>query len=108
MADKSWNLLQTGEYDAETEYTSGDFTTYLGSSYTCIATTTGNLPTDTDYWALVAEKGDIGETGATGATGATGSQGDSGVDGESFIWEGAWITSTLYQVNDVVSNTGSS
>ncbi len=38
----------------------------------CITASTGNLPTDTAYWQLVASKGDTGATGLTGATGAPG------------------------------------
>lgn len=69
MSDKLWSNLQLGAYDNATEYSPGDFVNYLGSSYTCIATTTGNLPTDTDFWALVASKGDTGDTGSQGETG---------------------------------------
>lgn len=37
-----------------------------------------------------------------------GDQGDPGDDGRSLIWEGAWLTATAYQVDDVVSQGGSS
>lgn len=55
--------VQAGEYDSETVYTAGQVVTYNGSSYVAKQTTVGNLPTDTDYWQLVAAKGDNGEDG---------------------------------------------
>lgn len=79
-----------GEYSGATAYTTGDSVSYLGSSYVAIQDTTGNLPTSTAYWQIVAEKGEQGdqgpqgiqgpqgETGVTGATGATGPQGPQG------------------------------
>ena len=63
------------EYNALTSYVVGNKVSYLGSSYRCILASTGNLPTNTTYWLLIASKGD---TGATGATGATGEQGIPG------------------------------
>jgi chitodextrinase len=44
-----------GEYDAEYAYVTGDSCSYEGSSYIAIQNTTGNLPTDTTYWQLLAE-----------------------------------------------------
>jgi hypothetical protein len=76
------NLLQftggvnpKGEYDSGTSYALGDGVSYNGSSYVARQATTGNLPTDTTYWQVLASKGDTGETGETGATGATGPTG---------------------------------
>ena len=59
-------------YNPIEDYTVGNKVAYNGSSYVCIADSTGNLPTDPVYWLLIASKGDIGETGATGATGEQG------------------------------------
>ena len=81
MANKLWSTTQKGTYAGATAYTIGDFVVYVGSSYTCIANTTGNLPTDTNYWALVVSKGDAGTTGDTGAAGAQGDQGIQGIQG---------------------------
>lgn len=58
----------TGEYDNATAYNTGDSVSYLGSSYIAIGATTGNLPTDTMFWQLLAEKGDTGATGPAGTT----------------------------------------
>lgn len=47
-----------GDYDNATAYVVGDVVTYNGSSYAALQNTTGNLPTDTNNWQLLAEKGD--------------------------------------------------
>ena len=44
----------TGAYNAATTYGVGDSVSYGNSSYICIAATTGNLPTNTTYWQLLA------------------------------------------------------
>lgn len=63
-------MRSVGAYSALTAYAVGNHVTYSGGYYRCIvATTAGTIPTDTDYWILVASKGDTGATGATGATG---------------------------------------
>lgn len=59
----------------------------------------------------VGLKGDTGEQGPQGEVGPkgdTGEQGPQGDDGESFIWQGEFNYSTIYQKNDVVSYKGSS
>jgi hypothetical protein len=48
--------------------------TYQGSTYQCILQSIGNLPTNTIYWILIAQKGD---------TGVQGIQGINGLDGAS-------------------------
>ena len=78
MANKLWSSVWKGEYSGSTAYTVGDFVTYQGSCYTCVQNSTGNLPTNTTYWKLVAQKGDTGATGPQGDTGATGAQGNKG------------------------------
>ena len=50
-------------YDSEASYTVGMKVVYNGSSYVNIAPCTNVLPTDTDYWLLIASKGDTGATG---------------------------------------------
>jgi hypothetical protein len=56
-------------------------------------------------------QGPIGLTGATGATGATGPQGPqgpAGTNGQSFNFQGAYNPSQVYNLNDVVTFSGSS
>lgn len=54
-------LVRVGEYQAGTTYQVGNEVGYNGSSYVAIAQTTGNLPTNTDFWALRAQRGVDGE-----------------------------------------------
>jgi hypothetical protein len=56
-----------GAYNGATAYAPYDVISYNGSSYHCILASTGNLPTNTTYWNLVAQ---IGPTGATGTRGS--------------------------------------
>lgn len=49
--------LFKGAYDAATTYTFLDVVFYDNSSFVALGNTTGNLPTDTDYWLPVALKG---------------------------------------------------
>ena len=132
MADKTFSSLAKGTYSGATAYTVGDFVTYLGSSYACIVNTTGNLPTNTTYWALLAQKGDTGtaatiEVGSVTTLSAGSSativnsgssavavfdfgipRGDTGATGTSFVWKGAYDNGTAYTPRDTVSYLGSS
>lgn len=44
-------------YDNTKTYVPMNKVTYQGSSYVCIQQSTGNLPTNTAYWQLIAQKG---------------------------------------------------
>ena len=70
-----------GEYDSTVSYEKLNVVTYQGSSYCAKGNTIGNLPTNTDYWDLIAKKGKQGETGPTGPTGPTGATGATGAPG---------------------------
>lgn len=59
-------IKNMGVYDPETTYEKLNVVTYQGSSYCASKDTVGNLPTDTEYWQLYAQKGDPGETGPQG------------------------------------------
>jgi len=78
MANLKWSEAYKGEYNSETSYVIGNFVTYNGSCYTCIANSTGNLPTNTSYWKLVSSKGDTGPQGIQGPQGEKGDKGDAG------------------------------
>lgn len=82
-----------GIYNAGTAYAADDSVSYNGSSYVCILASTGNLPTNTTYWQLLAEKGNTGATGAQGEEGLT--------------WRGAYSGVTAYAVDDAVQYNGS-
>ena len=49
-----------GAYAGGTTYAVNDAVSYNGSSYICKLISTGNLPTDTTYWDLMALKGNDG------------------------------------------------
>ena len=55
-------IKNMGEYNSQTQYEKLNVVTYQGSSYCALKNTKGNLPTDTDYWQLYAQKGDTGNT----------------------------------------------
>lgn len=57
-----------GAYSAGTTYAVDDAVSYNGSSYICKLSSTGNLPTNTTYWDVLAEKGATG-SGAGDVTG---------------------------------------
>ena len=72
-------LLCKGDYSPEATYDFFDWVTYDGSSYVVIAPTgspAGTLPTDTNYWNLLADKGDKGDIGETGPQGPKGDTGN--------------------------------
>lgn len=98
-----------GSYNPATAYVPNDAVFYNGSSYVCIANTTGNLPTDTAYWNLFAQAGGTGDDGVgiasssynagtgiltlTFTNGSTFSTGDlRGTDGD----DGVGVASTSY------------
>lgn len=51
-------------YNPLTPYIAKDVVSYDNSSYICIAPSTGNLPTDTDFWDPMAVRGYDGEMAA--------------------------------------------
>lgn len=74
-----------GAYDGGTAYVVNDVVSYNGSSYICILNTTGHLPTDGTYWALVALGGACGVSGVAGACGVSGVNGVAGACGVSGV-----------------------
>lgn len=48
-----------GAYAGGTAYVKDDVVSYNGSSYVCILASTGNLPTNTTYWNVMAQGSDI-------------------------------------------------
>ena len=70
------------DYKNEQTYEWLDVVTHDGASYMCIAEDgcTGIVPTNTDYWQLLAKGGDTGEKGEKGDTGPTGPKPINGVD----------------------------
>lgn len=52
-------VVPKGEYNEATRYTKLDIVKYDSQSYMALAETIDNLPTDTEYWQLLVEKGTI-------------------------------------------------
>ena len=65
-------FVSRGTYNNSTQYYLFDLVNYNGSSYIAKENSLGNLPTNTQYWQLIAEKGNTGNTGQTGPVGPTG------------------------------------
>jgi len=59
--DPGLDVNWLGAYVAETAYVINDAVSYDGSSYICKLDSTGNLPTNTTYFDLMALKGTDGE-----------------------------------------------
>ncbi len=58
MASAVLELVHMGEYDPLTPYLRLNTVSYQNSSYMAKQDTDGNLPTNTTYWGMIAEKGD--------------------------------------------------
>lgn len=70
-----------GAYSSGTTYHINDAVSSNGSSYICIATTTGNAPPNATFWSLLAQEGACGVSGTAGVAGACGVSGVAGSNG---------------------------
>ncbi len=50
-------LLPKGAYNSATTYSMLDIVTYNGASYVCKKASTGNDPTNTEYWQIMSDAG---------------------------------------------------
>lgn len=71
-----------GEYSASKTYKELSIVTYNGNSYICKKQSSGNDPTNTTYWQLIASKGERGERGEQGIPGASGTSGGGSLSSE--------------------------
>ena len=71
-----------GTYSASKTYKELSIVTYNGNSYICKKQSSGNEPTNTTYWQLMASKGEQGIQGIQGIQGVQGAKGDKGEPGE--------------------------
>ncbi|UNY40319.1 hypothetical protein KLEP7_gp195 [Pseudaeromonas phage vB_PpeM_ KLEP7] len=94
------SLLWKENFDLLVNYVENDGVFYNGSSYRCIAPTTGNAPTETIYWALIAQKGNIGDEGPVGPIGPVGPM--------PINWKGLYSGLSAYAINDGVQYQNSS
>jgi len=90
-----------GAYAGGTAYVKDDVVSYNGSSYVCILASTGNLPTDTTYWNVMAEAG----TDADIASIAGLAQGDIlYYNGTAWVRLGAGTSGQVLQTNGASAN----
>lgn len=66
------NFVHMGEYDETITYEERNVVTYEGSSYMCVTSCAGVLPTEVSHWKLVAAKGQDGEGLVASVNGQTG------------------------------------
>ena len=59
------DITWRGNYASGTAYVINDAVFYSGSSYICKLASTGNLPTNTTYWDLMAQQGAAGAGSGT-------------------------------------------
>ncbi|MFQ9247396.1 MAG: hypothetical protein ACLR3R_08560 [Clostridium paraputrificum] len=85
---KGVSMRLLGAWSNSTAYVNNsayiDIVTYSGNTYACKTSNTGQTPTNTTYWTLIAQKGATGAQGVQGPkgdTGATGPQGPQGAAG---------------------------
>ena len=71
-------MVPKGEYNSEINYEKLNVVSYNGSSYCAKRDVVGIAPTNTDYWSLIAEKGEQGSQGIQGAQGIQGIPGEPG------------------------------
>lgn len=79
---KGVSMRVLGAWSNSTAYVNNsayiDIVTYSGNTYACKTSNTGQTPTNTTYWTLIAQKGATGAKGADGSDGAPGPKGDPG------------------------------
>lgn len=75
-----------GNWDENTEYEENDAVMYEGSSFRSLSDNVGILPTDIDYWILIAAKGVDGASGS--GTGDVSSNTASSVNSEVVLFSG--------------------
>lgn len=79
------NYINKKEYQADVQYEMYNFVVYDKQVYMCLKQSTGNLPTDTEYWVLIGLKGEVGATSI------------------NVQLKDVWDKTVSYVVNDVVT-----
>jgi hypothetical protein len=93
-----------GAYAGGTAYAVDDVVSYNGSSYVCTAASTGNLPTDTNFWDQMSSAGTNGTDGTDLTTTLT-TQGDLVYrDGSGLQRLGAGTSGQVLQTNGTGAN----
>ena len=100
-------LRWLGAYAGGTSYIVDDAVSYNGSSYICKLASTGNVPTNTTYWDVLAEKGASG-SGAGDVVGPSSAVNDrlvafDGVSGK-LIKDSGFTASSFAKYADTTAN----
>lgn len=88
-------ITPRGTYSNTKNYVRLDVVTENGSSYVCLKDCVGKAVTDTEYWQLVAEKGDKGDKPVTGV--------DYNTDAEKTEFKNEVVTETKTDIADYVT-----
>lgn len=88
-------ITPKGAYSNVKNYVRLDVVTENGSSYVCLKDCVGKSVTDTEYWQLVAEKGDKGDKPVTGV--------DYNTDAEKTEFKNEVVTETKTDIADYVT-----
>lgn len=88
-------ITPKGAYSNERNYVRLDVVTENGSSYVCLKDCVGKDVTDTEYWQLVAEKGDKGDKPVNGT--------DYNTDAEKTEFKNDVVTETKTDIADYVT-----
>lgn len=75
--EKDW-----GAFSSVKAYKKGNKVFYNGRSYVCTEECYGISPENTQYWTVIADRGEKGDKGDTGPQGIQGPQGDRGEKGD--------------------------
>lgn len=66
QGEKGTSFVWKGNYNSSNTYQVNDAVFYLGSSYICVKESTGNTPTNSEYFNLMAKQGESGTGTGTG------------------------------------------
>lgn len=66
QGEKGSSFIWKGNYNSSNTYQVNDAVFYLGSSYICVKESTGNTPTNSEYFNLMAKQGESGSGTGTG------------------------------------------
>ena len=104
------SFIWSGTWDVGNTYAENDAVYFTGDGRGYISTSgVGNIgqypDIATTYWDLMVNSGARGEQGEIGPTGPIG---PDGADGTGFDYQGLWIDTFDYSINDIVSHVGNS
>lgn len=79
------SIVFKGEYNVNTQYEQLDVVSYNGSSYIALKLTKGNAPTNTEYWGVMAEKGEATDLSLYSLISETGNKIELTIDNNTYV-----------------------